>query len=258
MAACVAEARSPVPPSPCTSGGRARSQRDGGDPARPWTGSGDVSGRPRVGRSVRAGARTRRRSRAGAAGRAAPGCSAAADRTARAAARPLRGGRAFAIAGRRRCPARCTPRSGDARSRPHRSPHPARAGAPSERPGDRPVGVLSHGDVRLVRDDAGLVIGLVTFLDRLQHRLTYAGGHQALRDGDRPKSEDDITDWIKRRIEDDLPARVVPERELQVMRRKTCVRTGPDHDLHRRDDHLTGRWTSPHALRAPPGIRICD
>lgn len=79
--------------------------------------------------------------------------------------------------------------------------------------------MLAHGDARLVRDGFGLVSALVTLLDGLQHSLTRRGAHRELWDADKPMSEDDITDWLQRRVMDLLPERVVPDRELQVQRR---------------------------------------
>jgi hypothetical protein len=82
------------------------------------------------------------------------------------------------------------------------------------------LAVLAQGDARLVRDGFGLVGALIALLDRLQHSLTHQGAHRDLWNADRPKSEDDITDWFQRRVMDLLPERVVPDRELQVQRRK--------------------------------------
>jgi hypothetical protein len=87
-----------------------------------------------------------------------------------------------------------------------------------------PTGVLDllgRSDLRLVRNSADLIGALLDHLDELQHELSRNNGFRDLwsRDGRDLGSEDDITDWVRRRLTDRLGRdRVVLAREPQVER----------------------------------------
>lgn len=85
--------------------------------------------------------------------------------------------------------------------------------------------LLSQGDARLVRDDASLLEVLVQQLDQLQDDIRYRDAFRDLWNEPRqleptPKGEDDISDWIRRWLEERLNGRVLIDREAQVRRPK--------------------------------------
>lgn len=84
------------------------------------------------------------------------------------------------------------------------------------------VELLRRSDARLVRDDHDLLNVVSAQLDELQHELTHDGAFRdvwnlAADGAHRPKREDDISDWLRRRAHDRL-ARIVIDREVQVTR----------------------------------------
>lgn len=81
--------------------------------------------------------------------------------------------------------------------------------------------LLKRGDHRLVRDDADLVEVVVEALDRLQHSIRHDGAFRDLWNGtDSPKSEDDISDWVRRELQQRFDRRLLIDRENQVVRLK--------------------------------------
>lgn len=80
--------------------------------------------------------------------------------------------------------------------------------------------LLRSADARLVRDDADFLTVILHQLDNLQHQLTHSTAFREIWDGNVPQSEDSITDWVQRRLEDRLSEGVVVDREIQVKREK--------------------------------------
>jgi hypothetical protein len=85
------------------------------------------------------------------------------------------------------------------------------------------IDLLRRGDGRLVRSDADLLDVTLKQLDRLQHDIRHDGAfHELWNDpsGSSPslKTEDDISDWIRRRLKDRLNDGMVIDREVQVAR----------------------------------------
>ncbi len=91
--------------------------------------------------------------------------------------------------------------------------------------------LLSRADTRLVRHDSDLLEVLLSQLDQLQHELTR---QQASRDlwnlgeSSTPKSEDDISDWIRRQLRIRLTSATIIDREIQVARPRTGIGTRID------------------------------
>jgi hypothetical protein len=85
--------------------------------------------------------------------------------------------------------------------------------------------LLSRGDARLVRDDAALLEVLVRQLELLQDDIHYRDAFRDLWNEPRqaeptPKGEDDISDWIRRWLDERLNGGVIVDREVQVRRPK--------------------------------------
>ena len=85
------------------------------------------------------------------------------------------------------------------------------------------IDLLRRGDGRLVRSDADLLDVTLKQLDRLQHDIRHDGAfHELWNDpsgsSPRPKTEDDISDWIRRRLNDRLNDGMIVDREVQVAR----------------------------------------
>jgi hypothetical protein len=81
--------------------------------------------------------------------------------------------------------------------------------------------LLGRADPRLIRDSADLTNVLRHHLDELHHQLTPDGGFRDLwsSDGKDLGSEDDITDWVRRRRRERFgPNRIILAREPQVER----------------------------------------
>lgn len=79
--------------------------------------------------------------------------------------------------------------------------------------------LLGRSDSRLIRNNADLLNVVIEHLDQLQHEITHNGAFREVwNDTTRPKSEDDISDWIRRRLEERLKRGVVIDREIQVQR----------------------------------------
>lgn len=54
----------------------------------------------------------------------------------------------------------------------------------------------------------------------MQHKIIHSTAFREIWDRDVPQSEDSITDWVQRRLEERLAAGVVVDREVQVKREK--------------------------------------
>lgn len=81
--------------------------------------------------------------------------------------------------------------------------------------------LLDRSDSRLIRNDADLLNVVLEHLDQLQHEITHNDAFQDVWNGTtNPKSEDDISGWIQRRLEEKLKRAVVIDREIQVQRPK--------------------------------------
>ncbi|MFJ9782483.1 hypothetical protein ACIRSS_23080 [Amycolatopsis sp. NPDC101161] len=81
--------------------------------------------------------------------------------------------------------------------------------------------LLRTTDARLVRDDADLSDVVIHQLDRLQHQIKGDGAFQELWNStESPKSEDDMSDWVRRRLHEALNGQLVVDREVQVLRKK--------------------------------------
>ncbi len=81
--------------------------------------------------------------------------------------------------------------------------------------------LLGRSDLRLIRNSGDLISALLDHLDELQHELSRNNGFHDLwsPDGKNLGSEDDITDWLRRRLPDQLGRdRVILAREPQVER----------------------------------------
>jgi hypothetical protein len=87
------------------------------------------------------------------------------------------------------------------------------------------LSLLSRGDARLVRDDGDLQHVLVQELDALQHY--FAGAWREIWNDDRPQAEDDVSDWLERRLGERLDG-VIIDREIQVRRDKPGIGTRID------------------------------
>ena len=92
--------------------------------------------------------------------------------------------------------------------------------------------LLSRADARLVRHDQDLLEVILSELDKLQHQLTHMRASRYLwdfaREGGTPKSEDDISDWIRHQLELRLTSATVIDREIQVARRGKGIGTRID------------------------------
>jgi hypothetical protein len=80
--------------------------------------------------------------------------------------------------------------------------------------------LLRRGDARLVRDDTEFLDVLVEQFDLLQHELRHKNAFREIWDDTRPQVEDDITDWVERRLSERLSSDLVVDREVQVARPK--------------------------------------
>ncbi|RLK09511.1 hypothetical protein DER29_6015 [Micromonospora sp. M71_S20] len=81
--------------------------------------------------------------------------------------------------------------------------------------------LLGRSDLRLIRNSGDLIGALMDHLDDLQHELSRNNGFRDLwsPNGKNLGSEDDITDWLRRRLTDQLGRdRVILTREPQVER----------------------------------------
>jgi hypothetical protein len=82
------------------------------------------------------------------------------------------------------------------------------------------LALLSRGDVRMVRHGADALNVLVDRIEDLQHEITNETGFRDLWNEKAPKSEDDITDWLRRRLNDRLHGSGIIDREVSVRRLK--------------------------------------
>lgn len=85
------------------------------------------------------------------------------------------------------------------------------------------IDLLNRSDARLVRHSKDLQQVIIDQLHRIQHNLKHTGAWRDIwnihRDhGDTPQVEDDISDWIKRQLEERFHQGVVVDREIQVHR----------------------------------------
>lgn len=81
--------------------------------------------------------------------------------------------------------------------------------------------LLGRSDLRLIRNSGDLIGVLLDHLDNLQHELSRNNGFRDLwsPDGQKLGGEDDITDWLRRRLTDQLGrGRIILAREPQVER----------------------------------------
>ncbi|RKN50278.1 hypothetical protein D7223_00185 [Micromonospora endolithica] len=81
--------------------------------------------------------------------------------------------------------------------------------------------LLGRSDLRLIRNSGDLIHALLNHLDDLQHEISRNNGFRDLwsPNGKNLGSEDDITDWLRRRLTDQLGRdRVILAREPQVER----------------------------------------
>lgn len=77
--------------------------------------------------------------------------------------------------------------------------------------------LLRRADIRLSVDDASLREAVVAHLEEIQHQISTRAWRD-LWDGDKPKLEDDISDWIQRQLQQQLRASTTIDREIQVVR----------------------------------------
>ena len=109
--------------------------------------------------------------------------------------------------------------------------------------------LLSRADARLVRHDQDLLEVILSELDQLQHQLTHMRESRYLwdftREGGTPKSEDDISDWIRHQLELRLTPATIIDREIQVARRGKGIGTRID---------VTA--TTPTATQPPSTARV--
>ncbi|GLW96084.1 hypothetical protein Misp02_01710 [Microtetraspora sp. NBRC 16547] len=82
---------------------------------------------------------------------------------------------------------------------------------------------LARSDTRLIRHGDNLQTVVLEQLHLMQHEITHNTAFRDLwnetKQGDSPKGEDDISDWIRRAIEVHLTNGCVIDREIQVARR---------------------------------------
>lgn len=79
--------------------------------------------------------------------------------------------------------------------------------------------LLGRSDVRVVRDGADALNVLTDHLTAIQHTITGKGAFREIWHKDEPQSEDDISDWLQRRLDEQLRAGIV-DREVGVQRIK--------------------------------------
>jgi hypothetical protein len=84
------------------------------------------------------------------------------------------------------------------------------------------VAPLDQGEARLVRHDRDLVDVVIEQLDQIQQDLRTGAYRDVWNLGNdpRPKSEDDISDWLKRQLSLRMTHGLIVDRETQVMRRQ--------------------------------------
>jgi hypothetical protein len=105
------------------------------------------------------------------------------------------------------------------------------------------ISLLRRGDARLVRDDADLQHVLLQHLDALQRHLTDTSAFREIWNGERPQVEDDVSDWLQRRLHERLATGLIIDREVQVNRPRpggigtridlTATTTTPTNDTAR-------------------------
>lgn len=78
--------------------------------------------------------------------------------------------------------------------------------------------LLRSGEARLVRDDGDFQSVILLQLDYLQHQIRHTSAFREIWDGTQPQSEDSISDWVKRRLDDRFGQGVIVDREVQVNR----------------------------------------
>jgi hypothetical protein len=80
--------------------------------------------------------------------------------------------------------------------------------------------LLRRADARLVRDDADLMHVVLDQLAELQHSVRHNDAFREIWSNDSPHSEDDISDWLRRRFDERLQGGLIVDREIQVARPK--------------------------------------
>jgi hypothetical protein len=85
--------------------------------------------------------------------------------------------------------------------------------------------LISRGGARMVGDDADLQHVLLQEFEELQRYL--AGAWREIWNGDRPQIEDDVSDWLERRLSERLNGLII-DREVQVKRDRPGIGTRID------------------------------
>jgi hypothetical protein len=97
---------------------------------------------------------------------------------------------------------------------------------------DKLLQLLSRSDARLIRHSGDLLHVVFDQLEQLQHELTHKGASRYLwnlgYDRAAPKSEDDISDWVRDQLALRLTRATVVDREVQVARRLRGIGTRID------------------------------
>lgn len=92
--------------------------------------------------------------------------------------------------------------------------------------------LLSRGDARLIRRARDLVEVMITQLEQLQHELTHQGASREIWDlhGDSAthNNENEITDWIRRKLRSRLTIATTIDREVQVEPKRHGIGTRID------------------------------
>ena len=92
--------------------------------------------------------------------------------------------------------------------------------------------LLSRGDARLIRRASDLVEVMITQLEQLQHELAHQGASREIWDlhGDSAthNNENEITDWIRRKLRSRLTIATTIDREVQVEPKRRGIGTRID------------------------------
>lgn len=113
---------------------------------------------------------------------------------------------------------------------------------------DKLLQLLSRSDARLVRHSRDLLLVVLAQLEELQHELRKGASRYLWNLGQErstPKSEDDISDWVRDQLRLRLNPATVIDREVQVVRKRQGIGTRID---------LTA--TAPTATQPPDAARV--
>ncbi|NGY65058.1 hypothetical protein G7043_39710 [Lentzea sp. NEAU-D13] len=91
--------------------------------------------------------------------------------------------------------------------------------------------LLRSSDARLVHNDADLVRVVLHMLAKLQHSIKHEGAFRDIWNDTTPQTEDDISDWIRRRCHELSSSGIVVNRELHVVRNSAKGGIGTRIDL---------------------------